>query len=80
MFFINEIEATLFSLLIKSIGWAPDTLVRSSLANFNPPKSIFQQVNPQQGLIAMPVLVHMMLLFYTTKKLLNNNKVYTVIQ
>lgn len=80
MFLINEIEATLIYILIKELGWIPNRLVRSSLSSFNAPKSIMQKIPPQHALIALPVLVHIMLIFYTAKKLLSFGESLTVMQ
>lgn len=80
MFFLNELEATQFTLLIKEVGWVPSKLIKSSLTNFSPPQCIFQQIDPKNALLGEAVLVHLMLLFYTAKMLLNKQNIVIIIQ
>jgi len=80
IFFLNEIEACQVLMLIKNIGWQPSQIILQNMDTFKPPSCFLEDLLNEKQLEANPILVHIMILCYTAKKLMNDHHVTLVIQ
>lgn len=80
IFFLNEIEACQLYLFLKNLGWSPSSTILDNMAAFSPPSTILKTFLSDKLVQVEPILVHLMVLCYTAKKLLNNDHVTYVIQ
>lgn len=80
IFFLNEIEACQVYLFLKNLGWSPSSTVLDNMSAFSPPSIILKTFLSEKLVQIGPILVHLMVLCYTAKKLLNKDHVTYVIQ
>lgn len=66
--------------MIRHVSWVPTPLIKTNLRNFTPPLDILNEIPPDRALLGVSILVHIMLLCYTAKKLLNDPHVVIIIQ
>lgn len=79
MFFLNEIEACQLIILIKEIGWAPSEHIPKFISKFNPPSCFLESNFNEKIVVANPIIVNVMIMCCTAKKLLNDRHVSLII-
>lgn len=80
IFFLNEIEACQLLLLIKQLGWKPDQTIIDNLSSFEPPVFLLSEQFLNSIFNLKPLFVHLMILCFTAKTLLNDRHVTYIIQ
>jgi hypothetical protein len=65
--------------MIRHVSWVPTPLIRANLTNFTTPPNILHEIPPDKVHLGISILVHIMLLCYTAKKLLNDPYIVIII-